>query len=643
MRKGFKKFVYLFITIFLTAVFSLILPFLSTYAPEKLNKLRITSGSADISDFQADAEKALYLSGEWEFYREKLLISDGTGDKCEPDLYISVPSSWTKYELDGKKIANGGCATYRLTVHNLFSEEPMVLSLPNLPGAYRAYIDGVLVSTNCAHAETLRSAESEVEIFTYPSVLSETPGGVHEITVEVSCKYSSGITVLPELSSCSAMQNRMIQSVSFRYLMIGIVVFFALTAAAYAVYMKGKSKQFWLVVLCVSYALRLVISNEGYLASHGLLFDINYEVVISLVYVSTYIIKLSMLMHIIQQLNLKVPQNVTVIFSALFLICAFVPYFLYEQIYYSTSFMWLQSVVFILDGYLIYKLCDAFVEKTKFSLIYLIGYCVNIAALVTDSYYLTGYIAGRVSFIMPLAVVGFIAVIIFVHINNTVKAHSEARKAAELGEELSELNTRLMISQIQPHFLYNALNSIKYMTKRDPKSAETAIVKFSNYLRANMDSLTQKEPIPVEKELEHVKNYAEIEKIRFGERLNIEFDIQSTDFCVPPLTVQPIVENAIKHGVNQKPEGGTVHIITRADENSRYIVVEDDGVGFDVNYIPDDGRSHVGIKNIKDRLNKLLGADVSIASVPGEGTRVEIRIPYINEEGRHNDENNDRG
>ena len=643
MRKGFKKFVCLFIAIFLTAVFSLILPFLSTYAPEKLNKLRISSGSADLSDFQADSQKAVYLSGEWEFYREKLLISDGFSDIPEPDLYISVPSSWTEYEIDGRSIGNGGCATYTLMVHNLYSDEPMVLSLPNLPGAYRAYIDGRLVSTNCAHAETLRDAESEVEIFTYPTVLFDTPGGVHKITVEVSCTYSSGITVLPELSSYSAMQNRMIENVSFRYLMIGIVVFFTLTTVVFAIYMKGRAKLFWLVVLCVSYALRLVISNEGYLASHVLLFDVNYEIVISLVYVSTYIIKLSMLMHIIQQLGLKVSQNAAVIFSALFLICAFVPYFLYEQIYYSTAFMWLQSVVFILDAYLIYKLCDAFVEKTKFSLVYLVGYCVNIAALVTDSYYLNGYIAGRVSFIMPLAVVGFIAVIIFVHINNTVKAYSEARRAAELGEELSELNTRLMISQIQPHFLYNALNSIKYLTKRDPKSAETAIVKFSNYLRANMDSLTQKEPIPVEKELEHVKNYAEIEKIRFGERLNIEFDIQSTDFSVPPLTVQPIVENAIKHGVNQKPEGGTVYIKTCAGDSCRFIIIEDDGVGFDVNYIPDDGRSHVGINNIKDRLKKLLGADVSIASVPGEGTRVEIRIPYITEEGRQNDENNDRG
>ena len=193
MRKGFKKFVCLFIAIFLTAVFSLILPFLSTYAPEKLNKLRITAGSADISDFQADSERALYLSGEWEFYREKLLISDGIEDKCEPDLYISVPSSWTEYELDGKRIANGGCATYRLTVHNLYSGEPMVLSLPNLPGAYRAYIDGVLVSTNCAHADTLRSAESEVEIFTYPSVLSKTPALLECVP---ECQRQSLIEVL---------------------------------------------------------------------------------------------------------------------------------------------------------------------------------------------------------------------------------------------------------------------------------------------------------------------------------------------------------------------------------------------------------------------------------------------------------------
>ena len=189
------------------------------------------------------------------------------------------------------------------------------------------------------------------------------------------------------------------------------------------------------------------------------------------------------------------------------------------------------------------------------------------------------------------------------------------------------MNMTLMLSQIQPHFLYNALNTIKYLTKKDPKAAENAIVKFSNYLRANMDSLTQKEPIPFSKEIDHVKNYISIECLRFGDRLRVEYDIQYEDFLIPPLTVQPIAENAIKHGVNQRPEGGTVKISSYKAEGSAVVVIEDDGVGFDVNKKPDDNRSHVGISNITVRLREMLGAEVTVESTVGEGTRVTLTIP----------------
>ena len=142
-----------------------------------------------------------------------------------------------------------------------------------------------------------------------------------------------------------------------------------------------------------------------------------------------------------------------------------------------------------------------------------------------------------------------------------------------------------------------------------------------------MDSLTQKEPIPFNKELEHVKNYIDIEQLRFGERLKIEYDILAENFTIPPLTIQPIVENAIKHGVNQKPEGGTVKISTNETDNDFIVMVSDNGVGYDITQVLDDGRSHVGITNIKKRLKTMLGASVKTNSVIGEGTQVTITIP----------------
>ena len=363
------------------------------------------------------------------------------------------------------------------------------------------------------------------------------------------------------------------------------------------------------------------------MVAHTFFGDLNYEFMTSLIFISTYIIKLCMLMYLNARLNLNIKQGILVFISMIFLVCAFVPYFVYEQIYVATIYMWLQSVTYLVDAFMIYKLSGAVVNKVRYAAPFLVIYCINACAIVIDNLYLNGYIAGEVSYIMPSACMFFIALMIVLYLVDSLDYYKQAQKTAELKRELSELNTTLMISQIQPHFLYNALNTIKYMTKKDPKTAEKAIVKFSNYLRANMDSLTQKEPIPFTKELEHVKNYIDIEQLRFGERLTIEYDIEVDAFTIPPLTIQPIVENAIKHGVNQKPEGGTVRISTREAEKAFVVIVSDNGVGYDVNQTLDDGRSHVGIKNIKKRLRTMLGATVETSSVIGEGTDVTITIP----------------
>jgi len=361
--------------------------------------------------------------------------------------------------------------------------------------------------------------------------------------------------------------------------------------------------------------------------SHGWFFDIDYEIMTLLVYGSTYILKLSMLMHVINVLDIKIRQNFIVAIAGLFLICAFVPYILYDYIYVATSYMWLQSVTYILDVFMIFKLSQAVMEKRKISLLYLVAYCLTSGAIMVDNFYINGYISQNVTYVMPIACVIFIALMLVVHFWDIVEAYKQAKRTAELQKELGDMNMTLMLSQIQPHFLYNALNTIKILTKRDPKAAENAIVRFSNYLRANMDSLTQKEPIPFAKEMEHVENYISIERLRFGDRLKVEYNIGFDNFTIPPLTIQPIAENAIKHGINQRVDGGTLKISSYEEVDSIFVVIEDNGVGFDVNETKNDGRSHVGMNNIKNRLKEMLNAEVTVNSTVNTGTTVTIKIP----------------
>lgn len=209
---------------------------------------------------------------------------------------------------------------------------------------------------------------------------------------------------------------------------------------------------------------------------------------------------------------------------------------------------------------------------------------------------------------------------------NTAK-RKEADRAKELENELMQNRISMMISQIQPHFLYNALGTIRALCTKDPEEARNAMDYFAKYLRANMESIDRKECIPFTKELEHVKSYVYIEQLRFGDLLKVNYEIEATDFDIPAMTVQTLTENAIKHGLLSKQEGGTVTIRTKETANCYEVQIEDDGVGFDATKKLDDSRTHVGIENSRERLAKMCGGVLAIGSKVGVGTVITITIP----------------
>lgn len=222
-----------------------------------------------------------------------------------------------------------------------------------------------------------------------------------------------------------------------------------------------------------------------------------------------------------------------------------------------------------------------------------------------------------------LFVIGLVIVIKIIPSNYRAATEKEKMEA-----ELQRSQVAIMLSQIQPHFLYNSINAIRELCRIDPPKARDALGDFAEYLRGNMDSINSREPIHFSKELAHIKNYLNLEKMRFGDELNIIYEINESDFFLPSLSVQPLVENAVKHGVCEKENGGTVLLRTRKEDNCIIIEVIDDGIGFDMEAAnaSKDGRSHLGIQNTKKRLQHMSNASLSITSVPGKGTRAEIRI-----------------
>lgn len=219
--------------------------------------------------------------------------------------------------------------------------------------------------------------------------------------------------------------------------------------------------------------------------------------------------------------------------------------------------------------------------------------------------------------------VALAVLIVFLNIQSERKALLERRD-----RELAEARASIMMSQIQPHFLYNTLTAIRELCRSDPARAAQTVTDFAQFLRENMASLTSKTPIPFERELRHTETYLSLERERFGDRLRVEYAIDARNFSLPPLSMQVLVENAVRHGVTPRETGGCVMIASAEDEHSFCVTVSDDGIGFDLAVPPDaDGGTHVGIANVRTRLAESCCGTLEVCSVPGGGTTATIRIP----------------
>ena len=301
-----------------------------------------------------------------------------------------------------------------------------------------------------------------------------------------------------------------------------------------------------------------------------------------------------------------------------------------DILFYDTWLYWAVVQIFaniILLGCLIREFI---VTKSKERWLYLgsilplISFGVDV--IMTD----IGLWKGGVSSNYVFAVFFIAAMIVVLKvIPNGINALSKAKELETekivLNAQLTESRISTMMSQIRPHFIYNTLGSIEQLCSIDPPKAGELVHNFAKYLRGNFGELDNPKPILMSQEMEHVRHYISIENVRFPD-MTFSFEMNSDDFHIPALTIQPIVENAIKHGLMKLSKGGTIRVVSYETESHYCVSVEDDGVGFDTDVLLDE-RKHVGIRNIRGRLKAMVKGTLEIESRDGVGTTVLIKIP----------------
>ncbi len=219
----------------------------------------------------------------------------------------------------------------------------------------------------------------------------------------------------------------------------------------------------------------------------------------------------------------------------------------------------------------------------------------------------------------------------------------EVKRRDKIGEENRNLRIQMFSDQIKPHFILNTVGAIRTLIKTDGDRASELLYEFSKYIRSNLEERDYTKPIPFLEELDYIETYLKLEKARFGDRINVEYDIGTDAFWVLPLTVQPFVENAIKHGLFPLPDGGTLKISTQQLFNRVRIIIEDNGVGFDMSDLHDivETKKSIGMKSSIMRIEKEMSGKVVVESSRDQGTsgtKVSIEIPI--RRGRNNENDN---
>lgn len=236
-----------------------------------------------------------------------------------------------------------------------------------------------------------------------------------------------------------------------------------------------------------------------------------------------------------------------------------------------------------------------------------------ISSTVYQSYFVSWTAIGCIIF-------SFVTLILLTYINSCIQ-----RDKLEYEQLFNNLESVNLAKQLEVHFVFNVLNTISAFCKIDPEEADRLIRLFSVYLRSYLHLMNGKSNISVHKELELVRDYLKIQQIRFGDKLKFSFDTEYVDFEIPPFVVHTFVENSVLHGIKPKPQGGTIMISVKRENDIAKIIISDTGMGFDINNKTK--KTSLGVSNAKRRLEIMRNGSIDISSNVGEGTTVEINVP----------------
>lgn len=574
-------------------------------------------GTLDLTSMDFDRDTAR-LYGKWDFYWNKLL-SYGDVQKEKPDLYADVPGIWNRYTLNGKNLPAFGYATYRLHVRTKLPEGAVIgLRAYTFSSAYRMYINDKLVAQN---GEVATNALEEAGEYRPQAIYFSLPAPEFDIIVQVSNFHyaRAGFWYAPFIGGpfgIRSLDNGMLEQEAFLLGALAIVSMLFMT-----VYLLRRELRYSLYFACLCLLAGVTLDIAGQLILPGFFPGIDFGLLV-LIWYSSYVWLVFFLLSYMHEL-FRSRFSAVVVRVYLVLSAAFQALFLLTSERFYTGFAQvidLAEIAGILCAIIIAVIGIKLGQKG--GLLNIAGMAVVFAAYIHDDLYWMNLISA------PFGELTYAALFIYIFLQMIV----QAKRIRDYFDQKTAAELSFLQAQIKPHFLYNTINTVVSISRYDADQARELLKDFGNYLRRSFDFKDLSQSVPLKNEIELAKAYADIEKARFEERLQINFDIcDDLEVQVPILMLQPVIENAVNHGILPKPEGGRVDVSVRRDKRFLVFRVKDNGIGMeegepDLSKKRETGKG-VGLANINGRLKKLYGEGLSIVSGPNRGTEVSWRIP----------------
>lgn len=623
----------MYFIVFLLLIIIISIQFTNYNSRKQMERYSISAkaGVIDLSHWDLNTHPIISLDGEWEFFHGLFLESHNSS--IQANGYITVPGLWSSFKYNGESIAPATYGSYRLRVILPENQnKSLSLKIPDMSSSYSLYVDGKEISSNGVVG---KSYEEESPCWK-PLVKSiGAKSREMDIIVQVSNFHhiKGGIWESILLGTEEAVNKNRELNLMISFLLIGILFISALYYLIIYSVMKINKASLYLALFCIAAGLRELLIRE--VVAILVFPSITFNVISKLEYMTVPLGPILLALSIYGLYPTVFPKKALIAIILPFII--YIVIILFTPLSFFANFMNPCLILFVIAFMFIIKVIVMAARKKKPGAdLLLFGTIILLITAIIDM----GYFSA-LHYDYNLAYTFSFGLIIFI----LCQMHSLTLIIADIfdrSQKLSKAELAFLQAQIVPHFLYNTLNTIIYLTRESPKKARDLLLKLSQYLRGKFDfeAYNQNSFVSLEYELGIVESYLSIELVRFNERLKVIYDIdqKTLKYDILPFTIQPLVENAILHGLKNKAKEGKIIISSYIEENYLLISIEDNGIGMSkekiLSIIKDESiEGGTGLYNVHARLKKVYGEGLRIASSMNKGTTITMKIPLRREKG----------